>query len=171
MDSGQIIIPKEIDYSESCLRCIASPLQYDKKRGRFRINAILPPPNRDRNDVSLSRESYVTSFETIVDRGKSIKMGDSEFYGIASFTRADVKIVNEEHKDSVVNADIVYAPMHGDSYVSPEIDVYVNDPNVDKPDHAELRYSVPYNKTDILNTPFREYANSLIKRLTMVYTT
>lgn len=170
MDSSQVLVPKEIDYSEPCLRCIASPLQYDKKRDRFRINAILPPPDRDRNDVSLCRERYIPSFDIVVDRGRSIKMGESVFCGIASFTREDVKAVNEEYKGSIVNADIEYAPMHGESYVSTDIDVYVNDPNVDKPDHAELRYSVPYNKTDILNTSFREYANALIKRLRMVYT-
>ena len=59
--------------------------------------------------------------------------------------------------------------MHGDEYVSLEVDVFVNDPNVDKPDHAELRYNQAYNRNDVINTPFRVYAYELIKRLKIEY--
>lgn len=169
MEKNRILIPKQIEDSEPCLRCLTSPLQYNFKKGKFNINAILPPPDRDRNDVSLSRLKYITSIDVCIARGEGLKMGSSTFCGIASFTRNDVSKVNTEMTDSIVHADIVYAPMHLDSYVDPTIDVYVDDPNVDKSDHAELRYSIPYNRNDVVNTLFRAYANALIKKLEIVY--
>ncbi len=126
---------------------------------------MLPPPDKDRNDVSLSRLNYITSIDVCIARGEALKMGNNIFCGIASFTREDVSDVNEEMKDSRVQADIEYAPMHLDSYVDPALDVYVDDPNVDKSDHAELRYRISYNRTDLVNTQFRAYANALIKKL------
>lgn len=169
MEPKRILIPKHIEASEQCLRCLTSPLQYNFRRKRLNHNAVLPPPDRDRNDVSLSRLNYITSIDVCIARGEALKMGDNIFCGIASFTRKDVSDVNEEMKDSKVQADIEYAPMHLDSYVDPTIDVYVDDPNVDKSDHAELRYSIPYNRTDVVNTQFRAYANALIKKLEIVY--
>lgn len=164
-----MLIPKIIDDSEICLRCLTSPLQYNLKKGKFNPSAILPPPDRDRNDVSLSRLKYITSIDVCIERGESIPMGSNSFCGIASFTRKDVFDVNEITKDSIISADIVYAPMHRDGYVPLEVDVYVDDPNVDKPDHAELRYNQAYNRNDVVNTPFRVYANELLKRLKIEY--
>lgn len=169
MEPKRILIPKYIEDSEPCLRCLTSPLQYNFRRKKFNPNAVLPPPDRDRNDVSLSRLKYIASIDVCIARGEGLRMGNNTFCGIASFTRKDVSEVNEEMKDSTVQADIEYAPMHADSYVDPAIDVYVDDPNVDKSDHAELRYCIPYNRTDVVNTQFRAYANALIKKLEIVY--
>lgn len=169
MESQPMLIPKTIDDSEICLRCLVNPLQYNLKKGRFQPSAVLPPPDRDRNDVSLSRLKYISSIEVCIKRGESIPMGSNTFCGIASFTRRDVSEVNTITNDSIVSADIEYAPMHQDEYVPLSVDVFVEDPNVDKPDHAELRYNQPYNRNDVVNTSFRIYANELIKRLKIEY--
>lgn len=162
-------IPKIIEDSEICLRCLTNPLQYNLKKGRFQPSAVLPPPDRNRNDVSLSRLKYISSIDICIERGESIQMGNSTFCGIASFTRGDVSDVNKITKDSIISADIEYAPMHQDKYISLDVDVFVDDPNVDKPDHAELRYNQAYNRNDVVNTPFRIYANELMKRLKIEY--
>lgn len=164
-----MLIPKIIEDSEICLRCLTNPLQYNLKKGKFQPSAVLPPPDRNRNDVSLSRLKYINSIEICIERGESIQMGNNSFCGIASFTRKDVSDVNEITKDSIISADIEYAPMHQDKYVPSGVDVFVNDPNVDKPDHAELRYNQAYNRNDVVNTPFRIYANELMKRLKIEY--
>ena len=163
------IVPKHIEDSEPCLRCFFTPLQFKFGKRKFNANVILPPPNKGRNDVSLSRRNYISSIDVCIMRGEGLRMGDSTFCGIASFTKRDVFDVNNEMGELVVRADVEYAPMHLDSYVDTTIDVYVNDPNVDKPDHAELRYNFPCNKQDVINTQFRAYANALVKKLQIVY--
>lgn len=121
--------------------------------------------NQNRNDVSLSRQNYIQSIDVCIDRGKSISPDKNTFIGLVCLTRADVFETNKERENSPIKADIEYAPMHGEEYVDTSIDLFVNDPNADKSDHAELRYNIPYNKSDIVNTPFREYAHALMKKL------
>jgi len=95
-------------------------------------------------------------------------MGENQFCGIASFTKADVYQVNDDD-DKTIQADVVYAPMHHDKYVNETVDVYVGDTNVDKGDHAELRYNRCYDKTDVVCTSFRKYAQSLVSKMKMIY--
>ena len=168
MDAKKVLIPKEISIDEPCLRCIYSPMQYSRSKRKLRENAILPPPNRNRNDVPLSRRNYITGLEVCINRGRGIVMGENQFCGIACFTKADVYQVNGD-VDELIRSDVVYAPMHLDEYVDPTIDVYVGDPNVDKGDHAELRYSRCYDKTDVVYTSFRKYAQSLVSKIKMIY--
>lgn len=168
METDHVLIAREISSDEPCLRCVYSPLQYSESKRRLKPNAVLPPPRRDRNDVSLSRLRYISSIEVCIGRGRDILMGENRFCGIASFTRGDVWQVNGIVDETVV-ADIVYAPMRGDRYVDTTVDIYMDDCSIDKGDHAELRYNRPYNSDDVVNTALRRYATQLVRRMTIVH--
>jgi hypothetical protein len=166
------LVAKEISLDELCLRCIYHPLHISN--GKLKREALLPPPNRDRNDVSLLRHTY-TSIEDCIKHGERTQMGGAQsFIAIASIIRKDVLDNNEwaQTKDGMGNingtcADIYYAPMHANQYVSLEIDVYANDSNCDLPAHADLRYDAVLNGT--VQTRLRQYASRLVKRMNIVY--
>ena len=160
-----VLIPKVVDYDEPCIRCLTDPLFYNFKKKKFNPNAVLPPANKDRRDVSLFRLRY-TSMDVCKERGEALAVKiKNSFCGLASWTLKDVKDTNTEQQNTGINADIVYSPMHDEEYVDPKMDVYVADPDIDLPDHADMMYNIPYNKSDVVNTPFRMYANSLLKRV------
>ena len=102
-------------------------------------------------------------------------MGENQsFIAIASITRKDVLDNNNwaETKDEkgIYNgtfADIYYAPMHANQYVSLEVDIYSNDSNCDLPAHADLRYDSELNGT--VQTRMRQYASRLVKKMEIVY--
>lgn len=121
-------------------------------------------------DVSLFRLNY-THIDVCKERGEVLasRIKDNTFCGLASWTKNDVREVNEELIDLGISADIVYSPMHDEKYIDLTTDVYVGDPDVDLPDHADMVYNIPYDKSDVVNTQFRMYANSLLKRVKIEY--
>jgi len=173
MKDKRKLVPKEIFTDELCLRCIYHPLHFSN--GKLKREALLPPPNKERNDVSLLRYSYMP-IEKCIEHGQQTQMGGSQsFVAIASITRKDVLENNEwaKLKDAkgIFNgtfADIYYAPMNANQYVSLDIDVYTNDSNCDLPAHADLRYDSNLNGT--VQTRLRQYASQLVKKMNVVYT-
>lgn len=171
-DKGDLV-SKEISSDELCLRCVYHPLQISSK-GQLRREALLPPPNKGRNDVSLLRSAYMP-LEECIRHGENTQMGEGQsFMAIASITRQDVLENNEwartkDEKGNVngTSADIYYAPMHGEQYVSLDIDVHINDSNCDLPAHADLRYDSNLDGT--VQTRMRQYASLLVKKMNMVY--
>ncbi len=166
------VIDKEISLTEPCLRCLHSPLNYSNRKGKVLPNAVLPPPNRGRNDASLFRKNYLNKNwrEVCEERGRSIKMGESIlFTAIGELTRQDVMEINFECSDLPVEADIEYAPMHNGCYIDIDTDICVDDNKYDMPDHAELRYNCTYEYVEPIKTHLRVYATKLAKRLKVVH--
>jgi hypothetical protein len=77
---------------------------------------------------------------------------------------------NESKEVSPIVSDIVYGPMHQGKYVL-DRDVYVDDPVVDLPMHADLRYNIPYphpNGGEVA-TRMRKYARALAAKMQTIY--
>ena len=172
MQNKGCLVLKDIAPSEICLRCIFQPL-YIKSNGLLKREALLPPPNRNRNDVSLLRQNYM-SLEECISHGKNTHIDKQSFVAIASITRKDVQANNlwAHAKDSTgyvngTTADIYYAPMSNGKYISLDIDVFSNDPDVDLPAHADLRYDSVLSGT--VQTRMRQYASELVKKMRTIY--
>lgn len=164
-----MLVPKELDSAEECIRCVLHPLMYSNSQQKLRREAMLPP--RESNKVSLLRLVYTEDgLPFCVKHGKSLSVKGQTFVGLASVTP---QMVNE-CSDSILKphslkAEVVYAPMHKGEYVDPTIDVYTRDPNVDLPMHADLTYS---NEGDSdVKTELRMFANELVKRASFVKVT
>ena len=172
MNNG-ILVPKDIAPDEPCLRCIFSPLHIDSK-GKIKREALLPPPRKNRNDVSLLRQNYMSLDKCIV-HGKRTNMGEGQFFmAIAAITLNDVIENNQwaltSSNNSIPNgtsAMIYYAPMTNGEYVSMEVDVYSEDSEIELPAHADMRYDS--NLDEIVQTRMRQYASRLVKKMNMIY--
>lgn len=172
MNNGVLVL-KEILPDEPCLRCIFHPLHINSK-GELRRETLLPPAHKNRNDVSLFRNKYM-SIEKCIAYGKNIKMGEKQvFMAIASITLNDVLENNKWAKESSANntpngtyAMIHYAPMTNGEYVNTEVDVYSEDSRIDLPAHADMRYDS--NLDGSVQTRMRQYASRLVKKMNIVY--
>lgn len=172
MNNG-VLVPKEILQDEPCLRCIFHPIHINSK-GEIKREALLPPAHKNRNDVSLFRQNYM-SIDKCIAYGKNIKMGPEQaFIAIASITLGDVlennKWASTPSANNTLNgtsAMIYYAPMTNGEYVNIEVDVYSEDPEIDLPAHADMRYDS--NLDGSVQTRMRQYASRLVKKMNMVY--
>lgn len=57
--------------------------------------------------------------------------------------------------------------MSNGEYVNVEVDVYSEDPNVELPAHADMRYDS--NLDGSVQTRMRQYASRLVKKMNTVY--
>jgi hypothetical protein len=164
MKDKKVLVPKEIQINEICLRLVFSPYHIDSK-GKLRKEALLPPLGR--NDISLFRQSYITK-EKIDELGFQMSNDKKTFKAVASIKRLWVLENNNwagnEHLS--ISADIYYSPMNKGKYIDENIDVYVNDKNVDMPFHADMRYNCKLDST--VQTQLRKYASHLIKSMGIV---
>lgn len=138
----------------------------------MRNTAVLPP--KSENGVSILRLRYCDE-EFAIKHGKSLKVGDSVFWGLAEFTQKIVDSTNKWAQSDLsraegvegvngIEAHIEYKPMINDrEYVSEGRDVFLDDPDIKLPMHAELIYPVDY--TSEVQTRLRNYANELLKRI------
>lgn len=163
-----LLVPKSIALDEPCVRCVMHP--YGFKKNKIQKEALMPPPQK--TDVSLLRLRYTTK-EFCVLHGRSMQNGT--FRCLATLTMQDVTDENELSKNESkevppIVSDIVYGPMHQGKYVL-DRDVYVNDPVVDLPMHADLRYNIPYphpNGGEVA-TRMRKYARALAAKMQTIY--
>lgn len=160
-------VPKAIDNDEPCVRCIMHPFGY--KKGRIQKEALLPPPQK--TDVSMLRLRYTTT-KFCINHGRSLQSDVSTFRCLATLTLQDVKEANlsSSEDDTLITSNIVYGPMHKGEYVLNK-DVYINDPDVDLPMHADLRYNIPYPhpKGGEVATRMRKYAHGLAQKMKPIY--
>ncbi|MEE3484119.1 MAG: hypothetical protein VZQ98_07355 [Bacteroidales bacterium] len=172
MNNG-ILVSKEIMQDEPCLRYIFHPLHIDSK-GKIKREALLPPAHKSRNDVSLMRQNYM-SIDKCIAHGKNTNMGSQQsFIAIASITLGDVLENNQWAATSSAttppngtSAMIYYAPMSNGEYVNIEEDVYSEDPKIEFPAHADMRYDS--NLEGSVQTRMRQYASQLVKKMKMVW--
>ena len=164
-----MIIPKELDPTEECIRCILHPLMYSISKRKLRREALLPPPNSNR--VSLLRLDYTEGGLPFCFRhGKSLSILGQDFVGLASVTPRAVKDCSDRILRPHANhAEIIYAPMHQGKYVDTSIDIDTQDPNVDLPMHADLTY-IDIEEGDI-KTVLRMFANELVKYASFIEAT
>ena len=169
MKDKRNLVSKEVTKDELCLRCIFHPLHYSK--GKLKREALLPPPNQGRNDVSFLRQLYM-SVECCIQHGRKTDMGGLQtFCAVASLTRNDVlntnlwaETLDSSGKKNGTFADIYYAPMHAGEYVDTTKDIYLDDLNCDLPAHADLRYDSPL-EAGTVQTRLRQYASHLVKMM------
>lgn len=164
------LVPKSIAQDEPCVRCVMHPFGF--KKGKIQKEALMPPPKT--TDVSLLRLRYTTK-EFCILHGRSLQNDNSTFRCLATLTKQDVVEGNEASQKSSgetspITSEIIYGPMHQDKYVLNK-DVYVNDPNVDLPMHADLRYNMPYphpNGGEVA-TRMRRYAHVLANKMQVIH--
>ena len=102
-------------------------------------------------------------------------MGSQQnFIAIASITLNDVVENNQWALTSSTNnapngtsAMIYYAPMTNGEYVNMKVDVYSEDPNIELPAHADMRYDSSLDGS--VQTRMRQYASRLVKKMSIVY--
>lgn len=170
-EGKHILVSREIEPDEICIRCLLHPLM-KQNNTKLRNTTVLPP--KGENGVSVLRLRYCDE-EFAVKHGKSLKVGNNVFWGLAEFTQKIVDSTNNWAQSDLSKADgiegvngieahIEYKPMINDrEYVSEEKDVFLDDPDIKLPMHAELIYPVDY--TQEVQTKLRNYANELIKRI------
>lgn len=169
-EGERILVSKEIAPDEICVRCLLRPLM-KQNNTKLRNTTVLPP--KSERGVSVLRLRYCDE-EFAVKHGKSLKVGNNVFWGLAEFTQKIVDSTNNWAQSDLSKADgiegvngieahIEYKPMADGEYVNVEKDVFLDDPDIDLPMHAELIY--PMNYTQEVQTRLRNYANELIKRI------
>lgn len=165
MSEEKTILPKQINEDEPCVRCVFHPYHIDSK-GNIKREAFLPPNGK--NDVSLFRLNYM-SLDKCIEHGNGMSSSGKKFLAIASITQKDVSDNNnlEQNQKNGISADIYYAPMNKGNYVDKNLDVYIDDPNIDLPAHADLKYNKNLDGT--VKTELRQYAASLAKKMELIY--
>lgn len=163
-----MIVPKEIDENEDCIRCVVHPLMYSESKDRLKEPAVLPKPGD--NKVSLLRLKYtVDGTDFCVHHGLSLASGSSSFVGLAKICPknvAECNVVSRKlQSHNPISAEIVYAPMSGGNYLPNDTVVDTEDDGVDLPMHADLTYSNIDNREGEVKTSLRMYAKELLKRV------
>lgn len=163
-----MIVPKEIDETEDCIRCVIRPLMYSGSKNRLKEPSVLPKPGD--NKVSLLRLKYTADgTDFCVRHGLSLASGDSSFVGLAKLCPKIVSECNAEFKNnypqSSLSAKIVCAPMSGGNYLPDDVIVDTGDDSIDLPMHADLTYSNIDNQEGEVKTSLRMYARELLKRV------
>lgn len=161
-----MLVPKNLDSTEVCIRCVLHPLMFSNSSHRLKREAMLPPPSS--NKVSLLRLSYAEGgISFCVKHGKSLSVAGQTFVGLASVTPQMVNDCSDKIlKPHSMHAEVVYAPMHQGNYVDTSIDVDTQDPDVDLPMHADLTY---FNSEEgDIQTLNRMFANELVKHASFI---
>ena len=162
------LVPKSISEEEPCVRCVMHPMMYSESKQRLRREAILPAPNR--RDVSLLRLNY-TTIDFCIIHGKKLSNKNVSFKCLATLYGKDLKELNnlsesENIQWSGIKSEIIYSPMHQGHYIL-DRDVYVNDPTIELPMHADLTYNTT-NEGGV-STRMRRYASQLVKKMEIIY--
>lgn len=95
-------------------------------------------------------------------------MRDQHFYGLSSITSNIVRNNNNTLSSlgNNIQAGIRYAPMHNNNYIQEDVDIYLDDPLINLPMHADLAYNQERKKeVGEVSTKLREYANELMKHV------
>lgn len=161
-----MLVPKHLDPSEKCIRCVLHPLMYSNSKHQLKREAMLPPRNSTK--VSLLRLDYTEEgLPFCVNHGKSLSIDGQTFVGLASITPKMVEECSDKIlKTQSLHAEVVYAPMHQGEYVDTSIDVDTQDPNIDLPMHADLTYDT--QEEGDVRTVLRMFANELVKRASFI---
>ena len=161
-----MLVPKNLDPSEKCIRCVLHPLMYSNSKHQLKREAMLPP--RNSNKVSLLRLDYTEEgLPFCVNHGKSLSIDGQTFVGLAFITPKMVKECSDNIlKPQSLSAEVIYAPMHQGEYVDTSIDVDTQDPDVDLPMHADLTYFS--NEEGDVKTILRMFANELVKKASFI---
>lgn len=165
-----ILVSREIAPDEVCVRCLLRPMM--RKSGTKLLHSTVLPGKGERG-TSILRLRYCNE-EFAIKHGKSLKVGDNVFWGLAEFTQKIVDSTNEWALSDLSKADgiegvngiaahIEYRPMADGEYVSKGKNVFLDDTDINLPMHAELIYPMDY--TQEVQTRLRNYANELIKRI------
>ena len=133
-EGERILVSKEIAPDEICVRCLLRPLM-KQNNTKLRNTTVLPP--KSERGVSVLRLRYCDE-EFAVKHGKSLKVGNNVFWGLAEFTQKIVDSTNNWAQSDLSKADgiegvngieahIEYKPMADGEYVNVEKDVFLDD--------------------------------------------
>lgn len=169
---NRIAVDKNILPDEVCVRCLLHPYHIHSNQ-KLRSEAFVPRQNENR--VSLLRIRY-SSMDFAQEHGRKIaERVNAHYVGLVALTRQIVADVNRwaqskesgvkgAYESNGIEADIVYAPMINDKeYASFEETIYLDDPEVKLPMHADLTFPEKCDKE--VQTRMRQYARELVKRV------
>lgn len=162
------LVPRNISEDEPCVRCVMHPMMFSESKQRLKKEAVLPAPQK--KDVSLLRLNY-TNLKFCIFHGKKLSNNNAVFKCLATLYAKHLLELNEltDSKNvqwAGIKAEIKYGPMHKGKYVLDK-DVYVEDPSVELPMHADLTYNV-INEGNV-STRMRRYASQLVKKMEVIY--
>jgi len=89
-----VTIPPEIGGDELIVRGIVHPLFYSFSKNKLSDKSFLPPPVKDRNDVSVLRHDYTDTNQCKAHVKNNVKIGGSEYCGLAIVQAKNVEEVN-----------------------------------------------------------------------------
>ncbi len=151
-------IPFELESNELLVRGIFHPIFYSNSKGAVRREAFLPAP--ERADVSLLRHKY-TNDNFCKNHSISLKIGDNEYCGMATFQVLHVAtIVKETSQTEKIDVEIKGTPIdeyQNYIYTPP---VFIDAPGL--PMHADMIYETPMIK-GVPQTKHRQFASKLAK--------
>jgi hypothetical protein len=153
-----MVVARVVSSDEILIRGIVTPLFFDKKRKVLKHPAFLPPPNRNRCDVSLLRLRYTT--DTFCKKhSKTLTIGNSIYWGLARFKPEDIDEINQANNFSY-SVSILATPLDENFVLVPENTVVtVNDPGL--PMHADMIYSTAMEGE--VQSEMRKFAEELIR--------
>ncbi len=154
-------IPRTIDDDETLLRCIVHPMFYSKSKENMKREAFLPPPGK--RDVSLLRRDFTIDDSSCKHHCKSIKIGVSNYVGIAVFIARHVKEINDDEQTNI-SIELIATPLNPNKEMIPEQEEIFMDTS-GLPMHADMIYERPLQK-GIPATEHRIVASMLLKKAT-----
>lgn len=152
-----MIVPRVVASDEILIRGIVTPLFFDKKRNVLKHPAFLPPPNKNRCDVSLLRLRYTT--DTFCKKhSKTLTIGTSIYWGLAGFKPQHVEQINQANNFSY-SVSVLATPLDENFKIVPEDTIVtVSDPGL--PMHADMLYSAAMEGE--IQSEMRKFAEELI---------
>lgn len=154
-------ISRTIDNDETLLRCIVHPMFYSESKGTMKREVFLPPP--DRRDVSLLRRDFTKDDSFCKNHCKSIKIGGSEYVGIAVFLARHVQQINDSEQ-TTISIELIATPLNPNKEMIPEQEeIFMNTSGL--PMHADMIYERPLKK-GIPATEHQIVASMLLKKAT-----
>ncbi len=151
-----IEIPLKISKNELLIRGVLHPIFYSNSKNKLKREAFLPPPNKE--DVSILRHKY-TDDHFCKSHSKALKIGESNYCGIATFINNHINILNDDLSLSI-KANTKASPIDENNNYRIDNPIYKTDSGL--PMHADLIYAEKLIKGEP-NTKHREYAEKLSK--------
>lgn len=149
-------IAKKIAENEVLVRCLLHP--FFANGNKMDRNALLPPP--ERRDVSTLRLFY-TNLDFCKKHAKSLKIGDSTYWGLGFFLNEHIISVNKS-SEVEIQANIISTPIDENNQYIIDISNITSDiPGL--PMHADLIYDEPAPPRGTVSTKHRKYAQELLK--------
>lgn len=154
----QVVIPLNVDASESLVRGVVQPFFYSDRQKKLKLEAFMPPPKKA--DVSVLRLEYTTpSF--CKGHCKGLRINNSDYVGMAVLTAEAVNIASQL-SNTGFSVNVVATPLDAALQLVTKVPITTADPGL--PMHADIMYhAVPDVVQGVPNSNMKLIARQLLK--------